>query len=277
MFESIFEKLRLKPAEIPLEKRPALILQPQQQYSDFNPDPYEDCFCGSDKIFIKCCGSPREKRPPPYGITVLKNYISMIEIQSWREIADRCHGERIKVIHHSSTVNNLHLVEDDRRISELVELEEHQNRINKLVGTLYSDLALEYYGRTLDWYERPQLLRYREGGLYVKHADSDNFDSVTRTWNKTIDRDLSLLIYLNDDFSGGDLFFEKFNYRLKPKAGMVVMFPSDHRYIHEAETITIGTRYAFVSWASVKGINKVMDSPPASAILVNQVMPEISA
>jgi predicted 2-oxoglutarate/Fe(II)-dependent dioxygenase YbiX len=93
-------------------------------------------------------------------------------------------------------------------------------------------------------------------------------DLKSQMWSKVIDRDLSMLIYLNDDYEGGELSFYKLNYQIRPRAGAVVMFPSDHRYLHQAEKVTKGVRYAIVSWASVRGIPKIAEKPPEPAILI---------
>lgn len=269
MLDIILEKLRPRFAIIPEENRPQLFKQPGQSGHSFYPLPYEDCFCGSERIFIKCCGRETDKRPPPYGIHIIPDAISEQKVLRWRNLADNSYGERLKVIHQSSTVNSMRLVEDDRRISELIDSREYQRELNNDIKQLFTRLAQEKYHRHLDWFERPQILRYRQGGLYVKHADSENFDTDFGAWNKTIDRDLSLLVYLNDDFEGGELLFEKFNFHIRPEPGMAVIFPSDHRYIHEAQRVNSGVRYAIVSWASVHGIDKIRESPPASAIMLD--------
>ena len=61
---------------------------------------------------------------------------------------------------------------------------------------IFIELADRCVGRKLDWFEAPDLMRYHEGGFYIKHADSENMDLKTHMWSKVIDRDLSLLIYL---------------------------------------------------------------------------------
>jgi predicted 2-oxoglutarate/Fe(II)-dependent dioxygenase YbiX len=173
------------------------------------------------------------------------------------------------VIDRTSTSDDIKLVEDDRRVSDRVKLGPHQQKINQIVHKAFVDLARKYYDAEIDWFETPQMLRYSPGGFYVAHADSENMNPQTRTWTKAIDRDLSLLIYLNNDYKGGELRFDKFNFRLRPRAGMAVMFPSDNRYMHEAETITEGQRYAIVSWAAVSGVRKVGKQPPKAAMFVN--------
>jgi predicted 2-oxoglutarate/Fe(II)-dependent dioxygenase YbiX len=83
-----------------------------------------------------------------------------------------------------------------------------------------------------------------------------------------MDRDYSMLFYVNDDYEGGHINCLMFNYRYEPRRGDLVLFPSDHRYVHTAEPVTRGNRYAIVSWAAVKESRKVKMGPPASAHMV---------
>ena len=69
-------------------------------------------------------------------------------------------------------------------------------------------------------------------------AKIDDFLSKDECWKRVVDRDVSLLIYLTEEFQGGEILFNNFQYRLKPRAGMVVYFPSDHRYVHTALPVT---------------------------------------
>ncbi|MDH5545834.1 MAG: 2OG-Fe(II) oxygenase [Gammaproteobacteria bacterium] len=267
MLGSLLQKLRGIPEDIPQELRPPLVLEPSKNAPDATPDLAEPCFCGSQKFFKSCCGSLESRRKAPYGLFVVENYLSAKKIAEIRSYADSCEGKRLMVIDaKSSTKDELKLMEDERRVSELVNLGSYQTQINELVGNAFVELCQRFTPYELEWYERPQMLRYRPGGFYIRHSDSENMDPQTRTWTKSIDRDFSMLIYLNDDFEGGELFFSKFNYRLKPKAGMAVLFPSDHRYIHEACNVTKGIRYALVSWGAARGVKKVMTRPPESII-----------
>ncbi len=266
MLASILNKVFGKNISISPEKRPPLILEPNKGTPDFIPDPIDPCFCGSDKFFKSCCGSRESKRAPPYGIFIVENYLEAAEAKALCETADQCQGERLMVIHASSTANKIKLVEDERRVTDQVDLDEHQIKINHLVRTAFTELVNTYIGESLAWFERPQLLRYKPGSFYVRHADSENQDPDIGTWTKTIDRDFSLLIYLNDNFKGGELCFTKFNYQIRPKTGMAVLFPSDNRYMHEVQTITKGERYAIVSWGAIKGTSKLSETPPPATI-----------
>ena len=237
--------------------------------SDFNPRPEDPCFCGSDKIFSTCCGSMEVERPAPYGVHIFENFLTTDMVCELTDYADQCDGERLMMIDNErSTPENIVRIADERRIAERVTLGDHWHPMNAMVRETFIDLAKQCFGVTLDWYETPDLMRYRAGGHYVRHADNANMDMASQLWSKVIDRDLSLLLYLNDDFDGGELHFCKFNFRLRPRAGTVVIFPSDHRYMHQAETVTRGVRYAIVSWASVNGIPKIAEAPTACAIRI---------
>ncbi|MCF6263996.1 MAG: 2OG-Fe(II) oxygenase [Xanthomonadales bacterium] len=132
------------------------------------------------------------------------------------------------------------------------------------------DKVETYYKHTIAWYEQPTLLRYTPGGLYKGHADSDNYDEQLDCWHKTLDRSVSLLIYLNDEYTGGAIKFNKFNYRYQPKRGDLLFFPSDFRYMHEAEKVESGVRYALVSWSALSNTPRVMSGRPKNSIVLDE-------
>lgn len=267
---SVYEKLiEGSYMAIAKEKLPPLVSEPGEPQEDFKPDMEADCYCTSGKSFGSCCGSTEAIRLPPYGLFMFENYLDAATVNDLREFADQREGQRLKVIDDDkSTPDNIVRVLDERRVTEHIDLSERQQAVNDLMQNAFVDLADKCVGKSLDWFERPGLMRYREGGFYYRHADSENQDPDTKTWHKVIDRDLSMLIYLNDDFEGGELSFYNLNYQVRPRAGAAVMFPSGHRYLHQAETVTKGIRYAIVSWASVRGISKIAMTPPRNAILL---------
>jgi hypothetical protein len=59
---------------------------------------------------------------------------------------------------------------------------------------------------------------------------------------------MSALIYLNDDYAGGELYFPNHNLLLKPKTGDLVMFPGNIYYPHEVKTVESGSRYTIPIW-----------------------------
>lgn len=50
-----------------------------------------------------------------------------------------------------------------------------------------------------------------------------------------------IVIYLNDNFEGGELYYNELDYKIKPKKGSLLVHKST--YAHEVLTITKGERY----------------------------------
>jgi predicted 2-oxoglutarate/Fe(II)-dependent dioxygenase YbiX len=71
------------------------------------------------------------------------------------------------------------------------------------------------------------------------------------------EEDISALLYLNEDFEGGELFFPNQNIRIKPESGMLVFFNGTEDYHHTVEVVTKGRREALVGfyWPKDKRIN----------------------
>ncbi|MEQ1579535.1 MAG: 2OG-Fe(II) oxygenase [Steroidobacteraceae bacterium] len=105
--------------------------------------------------------------------------------------------------------------------------------------------------------EPPQVLHYGSGGHYIPHVDAETLfkdDAGLDLWEKSLDRDLSVVCFLNDDFAGGELVFPGLDLTIKPQAGTLVCFPADHNYIHGVNPVTAGHRYTLVTWMRVHGM-----------------------
>lgn len=64
-------------------------------------------------------------------------------------------------------------------------------------------------------------------------------------WNEqNFDITYTIVVYLNDDYEGGELFFvdPDINLKIKPKKGSIVMFPSVLPYLHQSCEITSGRK-----------------------------------
>lgn len=56
-------------------------------------------------------------------------------------------------------------------------------------------------------------------------------------------REISSLIYWNDDYLGGEICFPNQSITLKPKAGTLILFPSNNNFPHQVLPVTQGLRY----------------------------------
>jgi len=59
------------------------------------------------------------------------------------------------------------------------------------------------------------------------------------------------LIYLNDDYEGGEISFATHDITIKPKVGDLLIFPGNMHYAHEVKEVLSGTRYTLPIWFTI--------------------------
>tara|TARA_B100000131_G_scaffold288277_1_gene299496 strand:+ start:405 stop:1040 length:636 start_codon:yes stop_codon:yes gene_type:complete len=74
------------------------------------------------------------------------------------------------------------------------------------------------------------------------------------TGEGTIQRVLATMIYLNDDFEGGETEFLYLKKRMKPVKGRVLIFPAAFTHTHRGGLVLDGTKYIATAWVESKRI-----------------------
>lgn len=64
--------------------------------------------------------------------------------------------------------------------------------------------------------------------------------------------DIATLVYLNDDYSGGEIYFPKYNISFKPKPGDLLCFPDNPNFVHGVKPIIDGIRFTLPRWFTRK-------------------------
>ena len=85
---------------------------------------------------------------------------------------------------------------------------------------------------------QPRMKRYDKGDEFPIHADSSSIMTQTRQF--------AYIVYLNDNFEGGDTVFsnaKKEIGRIKPVEGSMAVFPVHSIYMHQGEKIREGSKY----------------------------------
>lgn len=238
-------------------------------YADFGT--FRDTYHGEGMLQF-CDGLPLPQADglagAPPGLLVRKNYLDPATCEQWRTFLARRPTQPLGVqkVAGQSTGQQPVFTLDQQRVTEHVMAAELEQAFRNVVLSAFQDLVLPYFDHDLHWVSPPSILKYRSGGKYDAHSDNEYWDENNRRWVRSMDRDFSLLLYLNNDFDGGGLYFSNFDLRLQPEPGMLVAFPSDHRFQHAAEPLISGERYVIVSWAAARGIPK-LHSFPVEAIL----------
>lgn len=128
--------------------------------------------------------------------------------------------------------------------------------LNSAVMSCYTSFIEPKYHSTIKNIEPTQFLSYPVGGHYIEHNDSENFEDGE--WKRIAPRDISILFYLNDNYTGGELEFTQLGLKIKPKTGMMIAFPSYKEFSHKVHPVTSGKRYSLVTWLETE--KKVYDT-----------------
>ena len=102
--------------------------------------------------------------------------------------------------------------------------------------------------------ERIHIVKYEVGGLYHEHCDF--FDNYEREWvNEGGQRIKSVLIYLNDDFEGGETVFIDMCKIIKPERNKMVIWDNvledgspDEESTHAGQPVTSGSKLICIVW-----------------------------
>jgi hypothetical protein len=89
----------------------------------------------------------------------------------------------------------------------------------------------------MDYMEEINYIKYGIGQHFKQHGD-DGF-----SYSSTV----STVAYLNDDYEGGELAFNNLGFKIKPKIGDIILFPSNFIFMHEALPVKSGVKYSAVT------------------------------
>jgi predicted 2-oxoglutarate/Fe(II)-dependent dioxygenase YbiX len=94
----------------------------------------------------------------------------------------------------------------------------------------------------------PSIVVWNIGDKQSPHADKEHIDGTDNGFSF---RDISSLIYINNDYEGGEIYFPKQNIEIKPDSGDLVCFPGDKEYMHGVKEITNGKRFTIPMFFTV--------------------------
>ncbi|MGM0533954.1 MAG: prolyl hydroxylase family protein, partial [Campylobacterota bacterium] len=115
-----------------------------------------------------------------------------------------------------------------------------------------------YFNLSITYSGDPQILIYTPGCFYIRH--SDNCAEILKDGKLTgfkpvaPQRVLTTVLFLNGDFTGGELVFDFFCDKegnpvtIAPQAGKMISFFSNPYYSHSVRSVTQGTRISVAQW-----------------------------
>lgn len=118
------------------------------------------------------------------------------------------------------------------------------HKITLCMNTYLQKQNLLNYTHPIQGLNQLDLLKYEKDNFYDYHTD-DHKNSI---------RVLSAILFLNNDYEGGELSFKNtFNddeISVKPTPGTIVVWPSNFLFPHAVKSVKNGIRYTIVAWAA---------------------------
>lgn len=98
-----------------------------------------------------------------------------------------------------------------------------------------------------------------QGHNYAKLAKNNIPKSFLDTFGQMFQtKHYSSLVYLNDDYDGGELYFPDHNFSIKPEAGTLICLKGDEHSLHGVKKVESGIRYTVsLFWEDTEYKNKI--------------------
>lgn len=140
-------------------------------------------------------------------------------------------------------------VDSEWRISDTAAFSD----VHETIGPLKQRIADELNFRVTQG-EPIQGFRYHEGGFFGRHTDWFSFEQLQSDGWISGNRSKTLIVYLNDDFTGGETNFPNVSRALTPKKGDAWIWDNiingrcSDESLHESLPILTGTKYILSSF-----------------------------
>jgi Rps23 Pro-64 3,4-dihydroxylase Tpa1-like proline 4-hydroxylase len=167
------------------------------------------------------------------NIKVIPNFLSEEEIKYLLSHVD----ERRRMSFVSQKDNDGKPVAWMHNYEGIIDRDNIFERVLAEVKTLYG-----YTNITKKNTDRLNIARWDKGTKLTLHVDDLGY--VT-------DNHLPTLVYLNDDYEGGELNFPTHGVTIKPKVGDLIIFPGNMHYAHEVKEVLSGVRYTLPIWFTI--------------------------
>ena len=128
-------------------------------------------------------------------------------------------------------------------VTDWAQNDDKMRRADSIIHTHFSRCHQKYLteNKAFYFYLRDNVENLTCRYIYRKYDENDYYD-----WHVDIvpneDYVFSYLLYLNDDFEGGDTLFLDDNIRVRPKTGSILCFPVNLQMVHKGCPVKKGSK-----------------------------------
>jgi hypothetical protein len=150
--------------------------------------------------------------------------------------------------------------EDCKRVTEYARkysniFESHQNTeftihtynefLDKEILSILEKNSMRVYDYVWDNYPGP-FVEWNRFKIHI--AKFEVGSSMHEHFDVSRPNDIANLVYLNDDYEGGEIYFPHLDFSFKAEPGDLLTFPDNPDFVHGVKEITSGTRFTLPQW-----------------------------
>jgi hypothetical protein len=190
------------------------------------------------------------------NIRVIKNFIDeedrLALLEYCKKTAKQEDGTIFYSLPISKELKHLHLKYTKKMYNNIVDYYKDTSPIRQPDFVKFdTDLSEELVNREGNWVA--SFLVHPNGSFMHPHVDivgyvqeeGANVPDYLNKWSGH----LSSVIYLNDDYDGGELYFPDHDLSIKPDAGDYITWPGNKWYVHGVNEVKNGVRFTLSIWA----------------------------
>lgn len=174
----------------------------------------------------------------------IKNFIGFLSKQECELILKKCIGELDLIQAETYSENEIFRInKKETRKSKVAFIDDLGSINNTVLSKVIEGLTIKGFEPSIETF---QFTKYEVGDYFNWHTDSN--DTIYK------DRFYTIVVQLNEDYSGGDfeLMIDNEETKMEFGIGNLFIFPSNT--LHRVKPIENGVRYSLVSWLKLKEI-----------------------
>lgn len=185
-----------------------------------------------------------------YGINLYKNIIPKEEcINIINVLENKLSSNKNTFSWRQAQINDKENNVDSRNCFDFKYKREHLGKLMPYDKELFDihktvedhlDTALSHYQKmwnlSINYKEAFNFVKYGQNQYFKIHGDHGPYYTCT----------VSAVIYLNDDYEGGEIDFVRQELKIKPSVGDIILFPSNYVYEHSSCEVMGGSKYSVV-------------------------------
>lgn len=179
---------------------------------------------------------------PTLGVVFLSGFAKpeeCMDLLRAAELQNSWHPAKVGEYEHNNLV--VAVVDPQATTAEVTTDFESTTGILPRVRNAATLIARRQFGLEIETFSKASMSRYAPGAQVGRHRDTTALST---------DRLITVILYLNDDFEGGELVFPDLGFSYSPTCGDVAVFLSE--YFHSVRPVMRSYRYCVIQF----GLNK---------------------